>query len=94
MIQFQILAGQDIFLLSISSELVVGPMQLFFQWLPEAVSPGVNRPGHEADTCLHLSLRLRISGAVPVIPIYVFPHGWGQSYLYSLFCLTSLYFVS
>ena len=66
----------------------------FFQWFPEALSPGVKQPGHEADSYLHLSLRLGMSGAVPVIPVCASPHGWGQSYLHSFFCLTSLYRVT
>jgi hypothetical protein len=38
-----------IFLLSTSSIPVLGPNQLSVQWVLEAFSPGVKRPGHEAD---------------------------------------------
>ena len=54
-------------------------MQPSVHWLPEAVSPGVNQPGHEADTHHHLILRLRMSGAIPVIPICVFTTWMGTT---------------
>ena len=34
--------------------------------------PGVMEPSREATTHLHLALRLRISGAKPLLPLYVF----------------------
>jgi hypothetical protein len=37
-----------IFLLS-ASRLVLGPTQCPIQWVPRALSPGVKRPGREAD---------------------------------------------
>jgi hypothetical protein len=42
--------GQEIFLLSRTCRLVVGPMQPSIQWLQEGLSPGVKQPAHEANT--------------------------------------------
>jgi hypothetical protein len=44
--------GGKNFYISVSSRLALEPTQSPIQWLPEALSPGVKRPGLEAE---HLS---------------------------------------
>jgi len=40
---------------------------------------GVKRQGSEVTTCLHLVLRLKMSGAVPLLPIYTFMARTGKN---------------
>jgi hypothetical protein len=41
--------GLGIFLFTTASRTALGPTQPPIQWVPEALSLGVKRPGHEAD---------------------------------------------
>jgi hypothetical protein len=47
------------------SRLALGHTQPIVKWLLGALSVGVNWPVHEADTHLHIVLRLRMCGAIP-----------------------------
>jgi hypothetical protein len=43
------------------------------------LSWGVNGPGHEVVTHLHLVLRLRMITAIPLLPLYIFMAWTGQA---------------
>jgi hypothetical protein len=43
---------------------------------------GVKRPGHKLTTYLHIVPRLRMSGAIPLLPYMPSWHGQGQLYPY------------
>jgi hypothetical protein len=45
-----------VFLYSTASRPALKPTQPSIQWVPRALSPGVKRPGREADYSLHLHL--------------------------------------
>jgi hypothetical protein len=47
-----------------ASEIIQPPIQ----WVPEALSMGVKRPGHEADYSPHLVSRLRTRGVTSLLP--------------------------
>jgi hypothetical protein len=58
--------------LPIASTQALGPTQSPIQWVPEALTPGVKRPGHEADHLPPCSDEIRTRGAVPLPPPFVF----------------------
>jgi hypothetical protein len=65
--------GLGIFLFDTMSRPAPGPTQPPLQWVPGAVSPGINRPGREADHSPPSSTEVkRITGAIPPFPPYVF----------------------
>jgi hypothetical protein len=64
--------GLRIFLFTTTFRVPLGPTQSPIQWVPEALSLGVNRRGVELTTHLHLVPRSRIRGAIPPLPQYVF----------------------
>jgi hypothetical protein len=64
----QILAGQETFLYCIMSRLALGPIQPSIQWVLEALSPGIKRPGGEADHSPPSSAEVKNSGAVLPLP--------------------------
>jgi hypothetical protein len=59
--------GQEIFLYSTASRLALGPTQPFL-WVLAAVSPGVKRPGSEADLSLSSSVGVKNGGAMSPHP--------------------------
>jgi hypothetical protein len=59
-----------IFLFTISSRSALGPTPLPIQWVPGALSLGVERPGREDDHSHHLVPRSRMRGAIPPLPQY------------------------
>jgi hypothetical protein len=64
--------GQVIFLYSTDSRLVLGPTQLPIQWVPAALSPGVKRPGCEANHLPSSRAEVKNGGVIsPPLP-YVF----------------------
>jgi hypothetical protein len=46
--------------------------QPHIQWVPVALSPGVNRPGREDDRSPPASAEVMNGGAIPPLPLYVF----------------------
>jgi hypothetical protein len=48
-VEIRVPVGSRIFISPLSSRPALGPTQPSLQWVPEALSPGVKRPGHEAD---------------------------------------------
>jgi hypothetical protein len=56
----------EFFFLTTASRPPLGPIQLPIQWIPEALSPGLKRPGREDDNSLHLG------ATPPPPPPYVF----------------------
>ena len=60
----------DIFTLHKCPDWHPGPKQPPFHLAPRVLFPAIKRPGHEAN--LHLVRRLRMSGAVPHLPLYTF----------------------
>jgi hypothetical protein len=62
-----ILQGQEIFLYSTASRPALGPTQPPVQWVPEALSPGVKRPGCEADHSPPSSAEVK--NGVTIIPL-------------------------
>jgi len=47
--EFESRQGKGYFLFATASRLVLGPTKSLIQRVPGALSPGVERPGHEAD---------------------------------------------
>jgi hypothetical protein len=47
-----------------TSRPVLGPTQPPFQWVPKALSPGVKRPGCEADRSSPTSAEVKNGGAI------------------------------
>jgi hypothetical protein len=62
--------GLGIFLVATASRQALGPTQSPIQWVL-GLFPWIKRPGHEADHS-HLVSRLRMRGAIPPLPQYVF----------------------
>jgi hypothetical protein len=60
-----------IFRFSATSRQVLGSTQPPIQWVPGAPSPGVKRPGREADHSPPTSAEAKNGGAIPPLP-YVF----------------------
>jgi hypothetical protein len=52
--------------------LALGPTQSPIQWVPAALSPGVNQPGHKADHSLPSSAEIKNVWTCTSIPPYVF----------------------
>jgi len=48
-----------------ASRMALGSNQPPIQWVPEALSLGAKRPGHEADHSSQLVPRSRMRGAIP-----------------------------
>jgi hypothetical protein len=59
---------QEFFLFSIASRPALGPTQPPIQWVLEALSPEVKRPGHEADYLPPSSAEVKNGGAIPPPP--------------------------
>jgi hypothetical protein len=57
-----------IFSLLYSVQTGSGPTQPPIQWAPEDLSPGVKRPGHEADYSLPSSAEIKNRGAITPLP--------------------------
>jgi hypothetical protein len=55
---------------------VLGPTQLPIEEVLGASFSGVKRPGREANNRLYTVLRLRMRGAIPPLPRYIFMAGW------------------
>jgi hypothetical protein len=56
-------------LLSTSSRLALGPTQPPIQWVPEALSPEVKRPGRKTDHSLPTSAEIKKCGSIHPLPI-------------------------
>jgi hypothetical protein len=50
------------------SRRTLGPTQPHIQWLAGAISPGVKRPGREADHSSPSSAEVKNGGAIPPLP--------------------------
>jgi hypothetical protein len=50
----------------------LGPTQSTIQWLPVALSLSVSGHGVRLATDLHVQLRLRMIGVIPLFPMYAF----------------------
>jgi hypothetical protein len=55
-----------------------------------SLPPGVKQPGHDADYSHSLVLRLRMSGALLLLPLYAFMVCTGTTFLF-IFKLLKLY---
>jgi hypothetical protein len=60
--------GKDIFLYSTASRPALRPTQLPIQWVLGALSPGVERPGREAEYSPTSSAGIKNGGATPSLP--------------------------
>jgi hypothetical protein len=58
-----------IFLFSIASRLTLRPTKPSVQWVWEALTPGVERPGREADHSRPSSAEFRNGAVIPPLPI-------------------------
>jgi hypothetical protein len=56
------------FIIVTASGLVLGPTQPLIQWVPEALSPGVRRPGREADHSHPSSAEVRNAWKITSLP--------------------------
>jgi hypothetical protein len=56
--------GRDSFLFASACRSAHRPTQLLIQWVPGTLSPGVKRPGHEADHPPLFSTEVNMRGAV------------------------------
>jgi hypothetical protein len=61
-----------IFLFTTVSGPAVGPIQPPMQWVPAALTPGVKRPGREADHSPPSSAEVKNAWRYTSIPQYVF----------------------
>ena len=61
---------QEIYLLSKTSRPAVGPTHAAIQWVPRFFPRGNSGRGVKLTTQPHLVLKFRMSGAMPVIPLY------------------------
>jgi hypothetical protein len=59
---------QDITLFSPSSRPTLEPTQPPIQWVEGALSPGVKRPGHEADYSPPANAKVKNCEAIPLLP--------------------------
>jgi hypothetical protein len=64
--------GGKNFHFSMSSRLALGPTQLPIQWVPRALSPGVKRPGREADLSPPTSTEVKKTWVCTSTAPYVF----------------------
>jgi hypothetical protein len=64
--------GLGIFLFTIASRTALGPTQHPIQWVPDALSLGVKRPGREADHSPPYSAGVKNAWSYTYIPQYVF----------------------
>jgi hypothetical protein len=62
-----------IFVFSTASKPALEPTQPYDQWVPETISPGVKRPGREADHSPPSSAKVKNAGAIP--PLLIYLHG-------------------
>jgi hypothetical protein len=60
------------FLFTTASLSVLGPTQSPIQWVPDAVSLGVKRPGHEADSSPPSGAKFKNAWSYTSTPQYVF----------------------
>jgi hypothetical protein len=78
------------FLFSTSSRQALGPTQLPIQWVPETLSPGVKRLGHEADHSPRTSAEVKKMWIYTSTPLYAFmvycliSYAQGQIYIFYL----------
>jgi hypothetical protein len=59
------------FLFVTVSRPALGPTQPPIQWVPGALTPGVKRPGSEADHSPPSSTEFKMGGTIPPLPQYV-----------------------
>jgi hypothetical protein len=57
------------FLFFTAFRLALGPTQPPIQWVPEALSPGANWLGHEADHSRPSNSEVKNVGAIPPLPV-------------------------
>jgi hypothetical protein len=62
-------------LFSTHSRPALGPTQPPIEWIPGAISPGVKRPGSEADHSSPSSAEVKNGGAIPPLPHMSSWHG-------------------
>jgi hypothetical protein len=60
--------GMTLFSPPLASKPALGPTLPPIQWGPEAISPGVKRPGREADCSPPSSAKVKNGGAIPSLP--------------------------
>jgi hypothetical protein len=73
--------GQDFFsLFGTATRPALVPTQPTIQWVPEALSHGVEQQGHEADCSLPSSAKVKNGGAIPSRP---HASSWHGAYLIS-----------
>jgi hypothetical protein len=65
---FDFRQGKEILLFSTVSRRVLGPTQPPIRRVPATLSPGLKRPGREADHSPPTSAEAKNSGAIPVLP--------------------------
>jgi hypothetical protein len=65
--RFEYRPGQEIFLYSAASRPALGPTQPPSQWVAGPLSPGVKRPGYQADRSPPYSAEVKNGGAIPPI---------------------------
>jgi hypothetical protein len=64
--------GLGIFLFSTVSTPALGPTQPPIKWVPQALSLGVQRPGHESDHSPPSSAEVKNAWSIPPLLQYVF----------------------
>lgn len=71
-------AGEGIFLFSTMARRSTGRTQPPIQWVREALSPGVDRPGSEADYSPVSDVEVK-NGGTPTLPLHAFVVGVGKT---------------
>jgi len=73
--------GRTLLFSSQSSRPALRPPVPTFQWLPTLLG-GVERQGPDADRPARLAPRLRMSGVIPLLPLYVFMARKGTAFFF------------
>jgi hypothetical protein len=66
--QDSILSKDKVILSSTASRLALDPTQSPMQWVPGDLSPGVKRPGREADHSSPFRVDVKNGGTIPPLP--------------------------
>jgi hypothetical protein len=79
---------EGIFLFSTMTRRSTGRTQPLIEWVRAALSPGVDRPGSEANYSPVSMSSLKINGGTPTFPLHAFVVGVGKNITQIFFFLS------